>query len=76
MKLTALNAISPIDGRYRKSTDSLAYYFSEAAFINYRIFFVEIEYFVALCELPLPQLADFDKSKIEALRKNFQGLYV
>jgi adenylosuccinate lyase len=68
MKLTTLNAISPIDGRYRKSTDSLAYYFSEAAFINYRIF-VEVEYFIALCELPLPQLSTFDKTQFEDLRK-------
>lgn len=68
MNLTNLNAISPVDGRYRKATESLAYYFSEAAFINYRIF-VEIEYFIALCEIPLPQLGKFDKSNYDALQK-------
>ena len=68
MKLTTLNAVSPIDGRYRKASETLAYYFSEAAFINYRIF-VEIEYFIALCEIPLPQLGNFDKGHFDALRK-------
>lgn len=67
MELTSSNAISPIDGRYRKQIEPLAYYFSEAAYINYRVF-VEIEYFIALCELPLPQLIDFDKSMFEELR--------
>lgn len=67
MKLNTLNAVSPIDGRYRKATESLAYYFSEAAFINYRLF-VEIEYFIALCDIPLPQLSDFDISNYEKLR--------
>ncbi len=67
MKLSVLNAISPVDGRYRKTTESLAYYFSEAAFINYRIF-VEIEYFIALCKIPLPQLKDFDNNLFEKLR--------
>lgn len=67
MKLTTLNAISPVDGRYRKVTEMLAYYFSEAAFINYRLF-VEIEYFIALCELPLPQLKGFDHAQFETLR--------
>ncbi|NQX96941.1 MAG: adenylosuccinate lyase [Flavobacteriales bacterium] len=61
MELTALTAISPIDGRYRRVTKDLGNYFSEAALIRYRVR-VEIEYFIALCELPLPQLADFDKS--------------
>ncbi len=73
MKLTTLNAISPVDGRYRKATESLAYYFSEAALINYRIF-VEIEYFIALCEIPLPQLKNIDRGNFEKLRtisKNF-----
>lgn len=67
MELTTLNAISPVDGRYRKTVDRLAYYFSEAALINYRVF-VEIEYFIALTEIPLPQLADFDKKNISVLR--------
>ena len=53
MKLTALNAISPIDGRYRSKTKSLTAFFSEEALIKYRVR-VEIEYFIALCELPLP----------------------
>ncbi|MEL0226351.1 MAG: adenylosuccinate lyase [Flavobacteriaceae bacterium] len=67
MKLNALNAISPIDGRYRSKTKSLASYFSEEALIQYRVR-VEIEYFIALCELPLPQLEDFNPSLFEDLR--------
>jgi len=67
MLLTALNAISPIDGRYRSKTKSLSPYFSEEALIKYRIQ-VEIEYFISLCELPLPQLADFNPSLFEELR--------
>jgi adenylosuccinate lyase len=62
MILTPLHAISPIDGRYRKATHELAPYFSESALIKYRVQ-VEIEYFIALCELPLPQLKNFDKKK-------------
>ena len=73
MNLTALTAISPIDGRYRKTTEKLAQYFSEAALINYRIR-VEIEYFIALCELPLPQLNNFDKNLYPALRNIYQNL--
>ena len=60
MNITTLTAISPIDGRYRNKTDELAGYFSEYALIKYRIQ-VEIEYFIELCVLPLPQLAGFDK---------------
>jgi len=71
MKLTALNAISPIDGRYRSKTKSLACYFSEEALIQYRVR-VEIEYFIALCELPLPQLADFNPSLFEDLRSIYK----
>ena len=71
MKLTALNAISPIDGRYRSKTKSLAAYFSEEALIQYRVR-VEIEYFIALCELPIPQLADFNPSLFEDLRSIYQ----
>lgn len=67
MLLTALNAISPIDGRYRSKTKSLAPYFSEEALIKYRVQ-VEIEYFISLCELPLPQLVDFNPSLFEELR--------
>ena len=67
MEISTSNAISPVDGRYRKQTEPLAYYFSEAAYINYRVF-VEIEYFIALCNIPLPQLKDFDKSMFEELR--------
>lgn len=73
MNLTALTAISPIDGRYRKTTEALAPYFSEAALINYRIR-VEIEYFIALCELPLPQLQGFDKAKYADLRNIYNNL--
>ncbi|MGC1632076.1 MAG: adenylosuccinate lyase [Gelidibacter sp.] len=67
MSLTSLNAISPIDGRYRGKVNSLADYFSEEALIKYRVQ-VEIDYFIALCEIPLPQLKGFDTSKIEDLR--------
>ncbi|WP_027124814.1 adenylosuccinate lyase [Gelidibacter mesophilus] len=67
MSLSTLNAISPIDGRYRNKINSLANYFSEEALIKYRVQ-VEIEYFIALCEIPLPQLKDFDTSKFENLR--------
>ncbi|MCM4153292.1 adenylosuccinate lyase [Arenibacter sp. N53] len=68
MSLNKLNAISPIDGRYRNKVDSLASYFSEEALIKYRVR-VEIEYFIALCEVPLPQLSNFDNSKFNVLRK-------
>ena len=67
MNLDMLTAISPIDGRYRAKTAALAGYFSEYALIRYRIR-VEIEYFIALCELPLPQLKDFDMSLAGRLR--------
>ena len=67
MDLSLLKAISPIDGRYRSKTEPLAEYFSEYALIRYRIR-VEIEYFITLCELPLPQLADFDHSLFEPIR--------
>lgn len=72
MTLDQLTAISPIDGRYRGKTERLADYFSEYALIRYRIR-VEIEYFIALCELPLPQLADFDKSRFEQLRDIYRN---
>ncbi len=67
MDLTMINAISPVDGRYRKQVERLSYYFSEAALINYRVF-VEVEYFIALCEIPLPQLQGIDRKKIAELR--------
>ena len=73
MSLTSLNAISPLDGRYRKKVNQLANYFSEEALIKYRIQ-VEIEYFIALCELPLPQLSKVNHDIFESLRalyKNF-----
>ena len=67
MGLNQLNAISPLDGRYRDKVQSLAAYFSEEALIKYRVK-VEIEYFLALCAIPLPQLADFDASRTLELR--------
>ncbi len=67
MSLNELNAISPIDGRYRSKVKALASFFSEEALINYRVL-VEIEYFIALCEIPLPQLQGFDHSKFEDIR--------
>ncbi|WP_316831576.1 adenylosuccinate lyase [Pedobacter aquatilis] len=68
MNLTSLQAISPVDGRYRKTTESLAAYFSEEALIKYRVF-VEIEYFIALCETNLPGLEQFDRNLYAELRK-------
>lgn len=73
--LTELNAISPIDGRYRNKTYSLSQYFSEEALIKYRVL-VEIEYFISLCEIPLPQLKTVNTSVFESLRnlyKNFSA---
>jgi len=67
MDLTMINAISPVDGRYRKQVERLSYYFSEAALINYRVF-VEVEYFISLCELQLPHLQGVDSKKIAELR--------
>ena len=68
MELNALTAVSPIDGRYHGKTKDLAIYFSEYALIKYRVK-VEIEYFITLCELPLPQLKSFDKNFFPTLRK-------
>ena len=70
--LTKLTAISPIDGRYRNTTEKLADYFSESALINYRVL-VEIEYFIALCELPLPQLKTVDHSTFPMLRNIYEN---
>lgn len=68
MSFSSLHAISPVDGRYHQQTKSLSAYFSEAALISYRIF-VEVEYFIALCEVPLPALKNFNKDNYDALRK-------
>ena len=68
-----LTAISPIDGRYRKQVQELAEYYSEYALIRYRVR-IEIEYFIALCELPLPQLADFDHKNFEVLRDIYRNM--
>ncbi len=73
MRLTPLTAISPIDGRYRNKTEKLADYFSEYALVKYRVR-VEVEYFIALCELPLPQLKNIDKEvfpKLKSIVDNF-----
>jgi len=70
--MTPLTAISPIDGRYRNTTLQLAQYFSEYALIKYRVF-VEIEYFIALCEYPLPQLQNFDENVAEKLRDIYRN---
>ena len=72
MKLNTLNAISPVDGRYRGKTKNLSPFFSEEALIKYRVR-VEIEYFIALCELPLPQLKSFNPSLFEELRSIYHA---
>ena len=72
MELDVLTAVSPIDGRYRSKTDKLAGYFSEYALIRYRVR-VEIEYFITLCELPLPQLENFNHSLFESLRDIYRN---
>jgi len=70
--LSELNAISPIDGRYRNKTQNLAPYFSEEALIKYRVL-IEVEYFIALCEVPLPQLSGVDKAVFPALRAMYEN---
>ena len=72
MELDLLTAISPIDGRYRGKTDALSAYFSEFALVKYRVQ-VEVEYFITLCELPLPQLKGVDKSVFETLRNIYRN---
>lgn len=67
MDLTHLSAISPVDGRYRKQTSLLAPYFSEAGLIRYRLL-VEVEYFIALCRIPLPALKNFPHEQFDRLR--------
>ncbi|MEH6656681.1 adenylosuccinate lyase [Leeuwenhoekiella marinoflava] len=71
MSLSSLEAVSPIDGRYSRKTESLSAYFSEKALIKYRVK-VEIEYFIALCEIPLPQLSEFPKGKYPQLRAIYE----
>ena len=75
MEVRDLTAISPIDGRYRGKTEPLAAFFSEYALVRYRVR-VEIEYFITLCELPLPQLQDFDHSLFEPLRDIYRNFTV
>jgi len=73
MKLNTLTAVSPVDGRYNRHTNQFAAYFSEFGLIKYRVR-VEIEYFIALCELPLPQLVGFDGSLFPSLRDIYQNI--
>ena len=68
MEINSLTAISPVDGRYSNKVENLWKYFSEFALIKYRVF-VEIEYFIALCEIPLPQLTEISSGQIAGLRK-------
>ncbi|WP_372776837.1 adenylosuccinate lyase, partial [Mangrovibacterium sp.] len=75
MELNLLTAITPIDGRYRSKVSNLENYFSEYALIKYRVY-VEVEYFIALCELPLPQLADFNKDLFPSLRQIVEGFSI
>jgi len=75
MDLNLLTAISPIDGRYRTKTENLQFYFSEFALIRYRVM-VEVEYFIALCELPLPQLSGFDRQMFGKLRQITDGFRI
>ena len=70
-----LTAISPIDGRYRDKVENLSNYFSESALIRYRVT-VEVEYFIALCEIPLPQLAGFNHQTFEQLREIYLNFTV
>ena len=72
MKISNLEAISPVDGRYRRAVAKLGKYFSEGALINYRVR-VEIEYFIALCRLPLPSLKDIDNKVLESLRRIYKN---
>jgi adenylosuccinate lyase len=75
MELNNLTAISPLDGRYRQKVDELDKYFSEFGLIQYRLM-VEIEYFIALCEIPLPQLYDFGKENYTALRSIYEDFNI
>lgn len=73
--MESLNAITPIDGRYRRQVEELSSYFSEAALIKYRVK-VEIEYFIALCQLPLPQLKDVNPDSFEAMRNIYRNFSI
>lgn len=75
MELSKITAISPVDGRYRDASSPLENYFSEYALIRYRVR-VEIEYYIALCEIPLPQLASIDNSKFEQLRDIYRNFSI
>ena len=74
MSISSLDAISPLDGRYGSKTSALRPYFSEAALMHYRVW-VEVEYFIALCELPLPALAAVDPEKFQLLRTLYQNFH-
>jgi adenylosuccinate lyase len=74
MSLSPLYAISPIDGRYRNTSEELASFFSEAALIEFRVY-VEIEYFISLCELPLPQLKNFSPTLFQSLRSIYTSFH-
>jgi len=75
MELNSLTAISPLDGRYRQKVDELDLYFSEFGLIRYRLM-VEVEYFIALCDIPLPQLSDFRKENFTTLRAFYEDFSV
>jgi adenylosuccinate lyase len=75
MDLNTLSALSPVDGRYRQQVDELAVFFSEYALIKYRVF-VEIEYFIALCEIPLPGLVRFEGAELEDLRNIYNNFRI
>lgn len=75
MELSQLTAISPVDGRYRKQTEDLAKYFSEFALIRFRVY-VEIEYFISLCEIPLPQLKGIKKESFKKIRKIYSDFNI
>ncbi|MED5364061.1 MAG: lyase family protein, partial [Bacteroidota bacterium] len=75
MQLNKLTAISPIDGRYRKKLEALSNYFSEFALIKYRVF-VEIQYFIALWELEIPQLLKLSKNSVENIEQIFLGFSI
>ena len=75
MDLNTLTAVTPIDGRYRSKTSELGKYYSEYALIKYRVL-VEIEYFIALCDVPVPQLVDFPRDSIEPLRDIYRKFRV
>ncbi len=75
MELNLLTAISALDGRYRQKVDDLDIYFSEFGLFRYRLM-VEIEYFIALCDIPLPQLIDFKKDNFKVLRSIYEDFTV